>query len=101
MPGCACGSAPLPRSTSPISTSTCFAPTVSGPISRKLRVPLWFAGEYGFTSDCRTRYFMGFPPRQQDICRGNDEQREDGAEQQPADDHPADLLARLGARAAG
>src|SRR4051812_43929376 len=58
MPGCAWGNAPLPFSTSPTKTSSCFAPTVSGPIRRKLFVPWWLAGEYGFTSAWRMWYLL-------------------------------------------
>ena len=38
--GCACGAAPAFFSITPSTTSTFFAPTVSGPIRRRLVVPL-------------------------------------------------------------
>src|SRR3954466_11693895 len=58
MPGCECGSAPLPFSTTPSTTSSCSAPTVSGPIKRRFTVPVWFAGEYGVTCSRFTKYLL-------------------------------------------
>ena len=47
------------------------------------------------------RAFAAAVLREEHVDRGHDEQREEGAEQQAADDDPADLLAALGAGTTG
>src|ERR1051326_5689023 len=76
MPVWRWGWAPLPRSISPTMTSRLREPTVSGPMRRKFFVPLWLAGEYGFTSDWRPRELMArlwlHPPLETDAAVDGD-----------------------------
>src|SRR6185295_4156119 len=43
----------------PSTTSSCCAPTVSGPIKRRFTVPVWLAGEYAATLLAFTKNLFG------------------------------------------
>src|SRR5687767_3823082 len=93
------------RSKSSLSTARTFAPSSSS--ARAMAWPMPCAAPVtsavSFRSSwllMRCQFFLP-PARDEHVGGRDDEQREDGAEQQAADDDPADRLARLGAGAGG